>query len=388
MVLLKKIMKRLLIGLLRIAAGVPIVSLIACGLLFLILGASLTARSVGLSAVILAGVLYCSVGYWNRAWFRRMRRRIYIFLLPLALLLYLVPMLIAPNGGTADGSVRNCYLGGPRAFHRYSPWNIIPESDQLRVGFCLLPLGEPSIPWAEAARMRSLMLATYKAMDQDSDFQPLGSVMEMAYRDLFHLGLRTDHYYLVLPETAGNQRIPCLVFLHGMGGNIKACLWVLSKLSRQSKCAIVAPTFGLGNWDQPEGAKFVVDVIREAMATLPLDPNRLYLMGYSNGAMGVTRAAIEKPGLFKGLVYLSPVTEDDLFSRKEFLTHSQKSKILFLHGGNDKRIPQTFVEGTVATLRGLGCNVRLKVYDKEDHWLLFSQQDAVLGDIEKHMEAD
>ncbi len=385
---LKKILRRILVGLLRIVAGVPTVSLILCGLLYLVLGATLTARSVGLSAVILGGVLFCSVGYWNRKWFQRIRRRFYGVLLPLGLLLYLVPMILAPSGGTADGRVRNCFLGGQGTFSRYSPWNVIPESDQLRVGLCLLPLGEPSVPWTEAARMQSLVLPTYDEMDWDADFHPLGSVMGIAYRDLFHLGRRTGHYYLVLPEATGGRRIPCLVFLHGLGGNVKACLWVLSKLSRQSNCAVIAPTFGFGNWDKAGGAELAVDVVHEALATLPLDPKRLYLMGYSNGAMGVTRAAIKEPGLFRGLIYLSPVTEDELFSTKEFLTHVRDRKILFLHGGREERIPRAFVEGTVASLKRLGCNVRLKVYDDEDHWLLFSQQDAVLGDIREFMTAD
>ncbi len=151
---------------------------------------------------------------------------------------------------------------------------------------------------------------------------------------------------------------------------------------------MIAPTFGFGNWDRAEGADFVVNVVHEALATLPLDPKRLYLMGYSNGAMGVTRAAIREPGLFRGLIYLSPVTEDELFSTKEFLTHARDRKILFLHGGSEERIPRSFVEGTVASLKRLGCNVRLKVYDNEDHWLLFSQQDAVLGDIRGFITAD
>ncbi len=340
---MKKVAKRILVGLLRIAAGVPIISMILCGLLYLVLGASLTARSVGLSAVVLGGVLFCSVGYWNRKWFRRIRRRFYAVFLPLGLLLYLVPMMLAPDGGTPDGRVRNCFLGGRGSFGRYSPWNVIPESDQLRVGLCLLPLAERSVSAAEAARVRSLVLPTYDEMDRDTDFHPLGSEMGTAYRDLFHLGCGTGHYYLVLPETAGGQRVPCLVFLHGLGGNVKSCFWVLSKLSRQSNCAVIAPTFGFGNWDRAEGADFVVNVVHEALATLPLDPKRLYLMGYSNGAMGVTRAVIREPGLFRGLIYLSPVTEDELFSTKEFLTHARDRKILFLHGGSEERIPRSFV---------------------------------------------
>ena len=168
---------------------------------------------------------------------------------------------------------------------------------------------------------------------------------------------------------------------------MKPCLWVLAKLSSQTKCAVIAPTFGIGNWDKSGGAELVVNVAREALATLPLDPETVFLMGYSNGAMGVTRAAVKEPRLFKGLIYVSPVTEDEFFATPEFLTRKSDRKILFLQGGRDKRIPRSIVERTVASLKRLGCDVRLKVYDEEDHYLLFSQQEAVRGEIEKFMTA-
>ena len=294
----------------------------------------------------------------------------------------------APSGGTGDGPVRNCFVRGEGTFPRFSPWNVVPEVDQLHVGMCLLPLGEREVDWAEAARMRSLMLPIYQEMDQDADFHAAGSVMDMAYRDLFHLEFRTGHYFVFLPDTARDERIPCLMFLHGMGGNIKACLWVLSKLSQQTKCAVIAPTFGFGNWDKPGSAEFVVNVAHEAIATLPVDPQAVFLMGYSNGAMGVTRAAIAEPRLFKGLIYLSPVTEDELFLTPQFLGRARDRQILFLQGGRDKRIPRAVVEGTVASLKRFGCDVRLKVYDDEDHYLLFSQQEAVLSEIRECMLAE
>ncbi len=376
------LLKKILVGLLRILAGVPLVSLILGGLLFLVLGTTLRGRSVGLSAVLLGGMLFCSVGYWNRTWFRTIRRRFYAALLPSGLLLYLVPMLVAPNGGTGDARVRNCFLRGEGAFPRYSPWNVIPEIDQLTVGINLLRLRE--VKAAEATRLRSLVLPIYEAMDNDADFHALGSVIGMGYRELLRMEFRTGHYYLYLPETTGGEKLPCLIFLHGMGGNTKSCLWVLSQ---QTRCAVIAPTFGMGNWNGPGGAEFVVEVAREALETLPIDPERVFLMGYSNGAMGVTRAAIEAPGLFKGLIYLSPITEDELFSAKEFSTRKQERKILFLHGGRDRRIPRSFVEGTVGLLKHQGFDVRLKAYDEEDHYLLFSQPEAVLGDILEWMTA-
>jgi predicted esterase len=352
------------------------------------LGATLNGRSVGLSAALLGGVLYCSVGYWNREWFKRNRARIYAVLLPVSLLLYLVPTILAPSGGAGGSRVRNCFLRGQGKFPRYSPWNVIPEVDQVKVGTSLLPFGDPYTDFAKAARMRSLLLPIYGAMRKDADFQALGSVMVMAYREVFRMEFRTGHYYVFLPEAKRGRRLPCLIFLHGLGGNRKSHLWVLSKMSTHMKCAVIAPTFGLGNWDKAGGAELVVDVAREALATHALDPERLFLLGYSNGAMGVTRAAVKEPELFRGLIYLSPIIEDEFFWSSEFLAHKRDLKILFLHGGRDRRIPRSSVEGTVASLEQLRCEVRLKIYDDEDHFLILSQPEAVLGDIMQFMTAE
>jgi predicted esterase len=382
------LLKKILLSLLRILLGVPIVSLLLLGLLFLVFGATWRGRCVGLSAVLFAVMLLCTVGYWSRNWFKRHRRRFYAVLIPAPLLLLLVPVILAPNGrGADDGYVRNGFLPGTGKFRRYSPWNVIPEVDQLAVGTTLVPLFDPYVDFATGRRMRSLQLSAYRDLEQDAGFRRLGSVMGTAYRELLRIEFRTGHYYLFLPEPAQGERLPCLIYLHGLGGNSKSHFWVLTRISQKMKCAVIAPSFGLGNWDKPGGAELAVAVARQALDELPLDPERLFLLGYSNGAIGVTRAAVSEPGLFKGLIYLSPVTEDELFFTPEFQTHATGCRILFLHGGRDKRIPRDLVERSAATLDRLGFDVRLKIYDEEDHYLFLSQQQAVLDDVAECMAA-
>jgi predicted esterase len=218
-------------------------------------------------------------------------------------------------------------------------------------------------------------------MEKDTGFHALGSVMGTAYRELFRMDFRTGQYYLFLPEASEGERLPCLIYLHGLGGNRKSHVWVLTKTSTRTKCAVIAPSFGMGNWGQSGGAELAVEVAREALATLPVDPERLFLLGYSNGALGVTRAAIKEPGLFKGLIYLSPVTEDELFYAPEFQDHCADYTILFLHGGQDRRIPRDLVERSAATLARLGSDVRLRVFDDEDHYLFLSQQEAIVREV-------
>ena len=382
MLLVKSAIKSLL----RIIAGVPIVSLTLGSLLYLVLSVTWTGRCVALSGAILGSVLFISIGYWNRSWFQRIRRRFYAVLIPIGLLSYLVPMLLAPSDGNADPCVQSRFLQGRSVFRRYSPCNVMPEVDQINVAMTMCPMFAPQISRSEAARMRSLVLPLYAEMDRDAGFRDLGSALDTACLDLLHIKFPTGHYFVALPDrpatrSAAHEQLPCLIFLHGMGGNAKVYIWLLSRLAREGKCVVIVPTFGLGNWDNPDGAAMVVAITREAVKTWPIDPHRIFLMGYSNGAMGATRAAVLRAELFQGLIYLSPVTEDELFSTKEFLSRSRDRKILFLCGGRDEQIPSSIVEATVACLKQRVSDVRMKVYDDEGHWLLFSQPKPVLDDV-------
>ncbi len=150
---------------------------------------------------------------------------------------------------------------------------------------------------------------------------------------------------------------------------------------------MIAPTFGMGNWDKPGGGELAIDVAREAIAMLPVEAEKIFLMGYSNGAMGVTRAGIKEPALFRGLIYLSAITEDASCATDQLPMRSGRP-ILFLHGDQDQRIPCGLVEMAAATLKRRGADVRIKVYPGEDHFLIFSQPEAVLGEIRALMSAE
>ena len=82
------------------------------------------------------------------------------------------------------------------------------------------------------------------------------------------------------------------------------------------------------------------------------------------------------------------MTEDELFSSQEFLSHRESRKILFLHGGQDQRIPRQLVANTVDSLQQSGFDVQFRVYDDEDHYLILSQREAVTDDIIEWMTAD
>jgi len=381
--------QKLCASLLRVLAGVPTVGMLALGVLFVLFSTTVMGRLVGLSATILGGLSYCSIGYWNSPWFKTRRKMVLATMLPFGMASYLLPMALAPDGsGAMDRHVRHRFLDSRGTFRRYSPWNVIPEVDQVMVGMHVMALGDPYIDFTKARRMRSLTAPAYGELEQDPDFRDLGSVMGMAYRELFRMEFRTGHYYLFLPEDLRDERLPCLIYLHGMGGNRKSHFWVMSQVSKHIRCAVIAPSFGMGNWDRPGGGQLAVDVAREAIDTLPVDANRIYLLGYSNGAKGVTRAVVAAPELFRGLIYLSPVTEDEFFSSPEFLSQRSRRRMLFLHGGQDRRISLDVVKSTVAYLKLLGCDIRANYDLEEDHYLVMSQSNQIIGEIADFIRAD
>ena len=178
------------------------------------------------------------------------------------------------------------------------------------------------------------------------------------------------------------------MFLHGMGGNIKACLWVLSKLSSRTKCAVIAPTFGFGNWDRPDAAEFVVDVAHEALATLPLDPERVFLMGYSNGAHGRHAGSRQRAAaLQRAHLPLAGHRGRVLLHARVLAAGPATARFFSCKAAATSGFRGAWSRGPSRLLKRLGCDVRLKVYDEEDHYLLFSQQESVLGEIEKSMAA-
>jgi dipeptidyl aminopeptidase/acylaminoacyl peptidase len=54
---------------------------------------------------------------------------------------------------------------------------------------------------------------------------------------------------------------------------------------------------------------------------------------------------------------------------------------LVLHGAKDRRIPLVYAKAAVEQLRLKVADVTVRVWPEEDHFLLFSQDEAVLKEI-------
>jgi pimeloyl-ACP methyl ester carboxylesterase len=217
----------------------------------------------------------------------------------------------------------------------------------------------------------------YQAVEHDPDFRQLGSAMGWAYADLLGQPFDVGHYYLYVPKDRPAGPLPAVIFLHGSAGNFKAYTWLWSKLAEKQKFVVIAPSFGFGNWRRPGGLEAILAALDDAAAKVELDANEIYLAGLSNGGLGVSQAAGAAAERFHGLILISPVMANEIVDRPDFQARWRDRPMLFITGQLDERVSVGYVEGRVATLKAGGVRVTSRIYPDEDHFLIFSQAEAV-----------
>jgi pimeloyl-ACP methyl ester carboxylesterase len=155
-----------------------------------------------------------------------------------------------------------------------------------------------------------------------------------------------------------------IVFLHGFGGNLHVFLWPMKRLADALGAVLVAPTYGCGQWQRHEAAGAVRATLDYLRTDDRADVDRTFLVGLSNGAMGVTRALLEAPVGFVGVAYVSPVLEaskmPDVAARLP-----PDVPIVVVVGSEDDRTPAEYRGCPSATRDGAGRQRRRPLFDPQ-----------------------
>ncbi|CAN91349.1 MULTISPECIES: alpha/beta hydrolase family protein [Sorangium] len=158
--------------------------------------------------------------------------------------------------------------------------------------------------------------------------------------------------------------VPCIVFLHGFGGQLTAYLRVLHQ-AFGDRFVIVAPFLDYtGAFWTPRG-KSVVSALVTKHLPAEVDRARIFLIGLSNGAVGAT-AILQDPELaqqFRGFVLVSGIGE--------VVQPNLGANVLLIAGTKDTRFPLDDIQRTTETLRGSGVHVKIETFPA-DHFLWLS----------------
>jgi phospholipase/carboxylesterase len=178
------------------------------------------------------------------------------------------------------------------------------------------------------------------------------------------------------PDVAGS--LPTVVMLHGRSGN-EDVMWVFARTIPQN-WLIVAPRAILsdgeggyswhpyqpGVWptlpEYDEGVTAVVHFIHALPHLYNADPNRIYLMGFSQGAALSYATAIHHPGLVQGIAGLVGFVAEE--SDAALASEPLKELPIFTAvGKTDERIPLERARHSAETLKTAAAALDYHEYD-------------------------
>jgi phospholipase/carboxylesterase len=179
-------------------------------------------------------------------------------------------------------------------------------------------------------------------------------------------------------QTAANGPHPTVVMIHGRAGN-EDVMWVFAR-ALPPGWLVVAPRAlkddpdGGYSWHPPQADEWpelplfdeAVAAVHRFIQALPdlyqADLNRLYLMGFSQGAAVAYATALHHPGLAQGiagLVGFVPTETDAAVANAPL----QMLPVFMAAGREDERIPLNVSQQAAEVMRAAGAEVEYHEYD-------------------------
>jgi phospholipase/carboxylesterase len=166
-----------------------------------------------------------------------------------------------------------------------------------------------SAPGADAEALRQARRGRLRARPA-AHAAPSAAVPPPGTRPL-GLGGHRDGLLMVPPRAGGAGSLPLLVMLHGAGGGAGHALRLLEAQAREAGIALLAPESRGATWDLILGGlgpdvAFLDAALRHAFAALPVDPGRLAIGGFSDGASYALSLGLANGDLFRRVLAFSP----------------------------------------------------------------------------------
>ncbi len=202
-------------------------------------------------------------------------------------------------------------------------------------------------------------------------------------------------HYLVRQPTVSSAKPPVLIMLHGVGSN-EGDLFSFAERIPGEYVVISARapnTLGAGsyawydvdfstgkpvyNFEQAEQSRTtLITFIEEIKSKYTIDPARVYLCGFSQGAIMAYSVALTRPDRVRGIAAMSGRLLEEVKPRITRSAQLQELSILITHGTQDATLPVHYAREADAYLRTIGIAPTLKTYP-EGHTI----STAMLADL-------
>ena len=151
------------------------------------------------------------------------------------------------------------------------------------------------------------------------------------------LGLdRERDAVLQLPKVVSQTPVPLLVMLHGATQSAGDMFWYLGSTPEEAGVAVLAPNSRDTTWDAISGrfgedVEFLNRALERTFETVAVDPARISVGGFSDGATYALSLGLINGDLFKSIVAFSPGFIIDGFPHgnpRIFISHGTRDHIL------------------------------------------------------------
>jgi phospholipase/carboxylesterase len=182
-----------------------------------------------------------------------------------------------------------------------------------------------------------------------------GQPTETASPGLHRLGLDRDRDALLFVPAGyrADRPAPFVLSLHGAGGDAASGLYPLRDLADEAGLILLSPASRQQMWDVIRGRygpdiAFIDRALTAAFARCAVDPDRLAVAGFSDGASYALSLGITNGDLFRAVMAFSPgfmAPADQRGEPRIFISHGTNDQVLAIDRTSRKIVPQLVQAG-------------------------------------------
>jgi phospholipase/carboxylesterase len=179
--------------------------------------------------------------------------------------------------------------------------------------------------------------------------EPIGEEPLLGLRPLgLGVAARGDHLLYVPEGYRAAHPAPMVVLLHGAGGDARATLELLRGLADATGAILLAPTSHDYTWDVIVGGygpdvEAIDRALQEAFSRYAVDPARLAVGGFSDGASYALSLGIDNGDLFTDVLAFSPgfmAPSVMVGTPRFFVSHGTRDGVLPIERCSRRIVPQ------------------------------------------------
>ncbi len=200
------------------------------------------------------------------------------------------------------------------------------------------------------------------------------------FRRAFRSGIdgTLQPFSVIVPSDYRGEPWPLCVAFHGSGVDDLQFLWSMGASAFPPRVLVAAP-FGRGAsnaFTQGDAQRDVAEAVASMCSAYPVDPDRIFLVGFSMGAYGALRTYYEDARRYRAVALFCTPPAADLegethpdFTQPEFAGAFRATRVFVFHGRRDHSTPFADAERMVFALRAAGADVAFAVEDDAGHQL-------------------